>query len=111
MLHASGKEIVRAAFDYPMQAGGAEMFNETVIALKEKYGDLIRFVYGMHDSQWWAIHESIWNEQTKVEIADIVEREWLINGQKVRIKGTFYQRPTKEDKQKWKRPKLDTLAA
>lgn len=106
MLHESGKAIVRAAFDYPMQAGGAEMLNITIHDV-ERWGAGKVLLVGnqMHDSVAFAVHRSIWTEETRVRLADFAEREWNINGTKVRIKGTFYTKDGKEKKE-WQRSEL-----
>ncbi len=87
-LHASGREAIRAAYDYPMQAGGADMFNSTVNAIVETFGDDVRFYWGMHDSQYWGVREEKWDEIVP-RMKEIVEREWNISGVRIRIPADF----------------------
>lgn len=100
MLHGQGKPIIRAAYDYPMQAGGVEMYNLTIIAIVQKFGSKVQFKYGMHDSQAWGIHRPIFHMDTFLGIREIVERKWTINGEDIIIPGSFYTRDGAGDKVK-----------
>jgi len=98
------KKAVREAFDYPMQAGGAEMLIMTILALHEAFGDKVRYIYSMHDSLVLGVHRSIWSPETLVRLADILERPWRINNTDLVVPATFYTREGSEGKQEWKRP-------
>jgi hypothetical protein len=103
VLFAKGKQAVREAFDYPMQAGGAEMLIMTILGLDREFRGVVRYIYSMHDSLALGVHRSIWCPETLVRIADIAERKWNINQHELAIPATFFTRETAASKAEWKR--------
>lgn len=103
VLFAKGKQAVREAFDYPMQAGGAEMLIMTILELDKLFGDVVRYVYSMHDSLTLAVRRDVWTPETLEKIAALAERVWQVNTQDVIIPATFFTREGAAPKTKWKR--------
>ena len=103
VLYGREDQIVRAAYDYPMQAGGVRMLNATLIALDERYGERVVYKYGQHDSAIIGIHSSLFCADALTDIADLVEREWIINGVKIKVAATFFTWTKEGGKQPWKR--------
>jgi DNA polymerase I-like protein with 3'-5' exonuclease and polymerase domains len=103
VLFGQPDQIVRAAYDYPMQAGGVRMLNATLISLDERWGQSVVYKYGQHDSAIVGVHASLFCRDTLEEIADLVEREWVINGVGIRVKATFFTWTREGGKQAWLR--------
>ena len=87
VLLGDGKGVLREASNHPMQGAVSDIYNLTIVAIKEACPQA-RFVYGMHDSQWWEVPQTLW-DQYKPIIKGLVERDWLINGQSVRFPASF----------------------
>lgn len=103
VFSSTGDELVRAAYDFPMQAGGVRMFNRTLLAVTRGFPGKVQFVYQQHDSMVLAVHESIWTEETRVTLARIATREWNIRGVPLVIPATFYiWEPGEPEKKPWK---------
>lgn len=74
--------------NYPLQAGGADLYNLTIVEISEKI-NWVKFVTGMHDSQKWASPKERWQEAYTL-IRPIVEQSRLINGRMIPFPATFY---------------------
>jgi len=70
--------IVREAFNHPMQGGVASIFNETCVTVAREL-PWLTWVYGMHDSQWWACPAAR-VEETWPRLKAIVTKPWNIQG-------------------------------
>lgn len=64
--------------NFPLQAGGADLYNLTIVEVSEKV-PMAKFVYGSHDSQKWSVPSERWQEAYGL-IKPIVEQKRLING-------------------------------
>lgn len=74
--------------NYPLQAGGADLYNLTIVEICEKVKEA-KFVYGLHDSQWWSMpNDSKLHERAKI-IKMIAEQPRIINGRSIPFPGTF----------------------
>jgi DNA polymerase I-like protein with 3'-5' exonuclease and polymerase domains len=90
VLLGDGKGLLREASNHPMQGAVSDVYNLTIVAIKEACPEA-NFVYGMHDSQWWEIPQASWDEYVP-KIKAIVEKEWVINGQSVILPASFKTR-------------------
>ena len=73
--------------NYPLQAGGADLYNLTIVEVVEKVKEAT-FIYGMHDSMWFSVPTS--NYQSCLErIKDIVTQPRLINGRMIPFPASF----------------------
>lgn len=82
-------DIARAAMNHPMQGGVADIFNTTFVELQQRC-PWLTYVYGMHDSQWWACPRSQVVATWPI-LRHVVARAWIINGQSVETPATFKQ--------------------
>ena len=76
-------EQVRQAYNHPMQGGNTDIFNLTIVEIKQRVAH-VAFAWGMHDSQYWHCpleHADV----AGTLIAAIAQKEWLINGHAVTI--------------------------
>lgn len=101
VFHGMGDDLVRAAYDFPMQAGGVRMFNQTLLEIYRQFPGVVQFKYQQHDSAWLAIRRDVWGEEIRRKIASIVTREWDINGTPTVIPATFYTWEHGSKKQPW----------
>jgi hypothetical protein len=89
VFHGQGEDVVRAAYDFPMQAGGVRMFNRTILAFYRQWPGAVQFKYQQHDSFVVAFHEEVFTEATRHAAAALVQRSWVIEGRPVSIPATF----------------------
>ena len=79
---------MRQALDMPMQSGCSMVFNETIIRIAQEMPDA-RFVYGCHDSQYWALPERKYDDYMP-RIMAIADRDWTIRGVTIRLACDFH---------------------
>lgn len=87
-LNGEPEDIVREAFNHPMQGGVADIFNLTLIRIYEELAGGVRWVSGMHDAQTWACREEQY-EQCKAQISEIIHRPWNVYGVQVIFPASF----------------------
>ena len=90
MLLSDGNAKVREAFNHPMQGGGADILNLTILAVKDRF-PYSRYIYGVHDSAKFAFPLKYAGRDWE-PFQEIVEREWDIYGRKIRFPAEFEQR-------------------
>lgn len=73
--------------NYPLQAGGADLYNLTIVDVCEKVKEA-RFVYGMHDSMWFSVPRDLY-PVCYPRIRDLVTQPRLINGRMIPFPATF----------------------
>lgn len=81
-------KVVREALDFPMQGGVSDFGNLTVILLQEAF-HIIKFVWQMHDAQYWGVSRSLCTPELMQDFRNIVEREVLIEGRTKKFPGDF----------------------
>lgn len=81
------EEMKRQARNFPPQGGGADLYNLVIVEITEQVPQA-RFVYGMHDSQYWSVREAIWKEVYPT-IKHIATKSRMINGMEVPFPGSF----------------------
>ena len=89
-LMGDSQQIVREAFNHPMQGGVADIFNLTYVRILTELPSL-RWVYGMHDSQWWACPQERVQE-TWPRLKALVEAAWDVAGVTVAFPATWKER-------------------
>jgi len=77
LSHGDAKR--REALDQPMQGAVSDIFNTTIVAIS-KATPLLRWGWGMHDSQKWYVKRSDLTPALYTTIRDIVERTHDIAG-------------------------------
>lgn len=80
-------EMKRQARNFPPQGGGSGLYNLTIVEITEKVPE-VKFVYGMHDSQWWRTDARDWLKPY-LRIREIVTQARLINGMAVPFPASF----------------------
>ena len=80
--------VVREALDYPMQAAVSDIYNLTIIEISRALPSF-RYVWGMHDSQYWEVPRAQWTPDAYHQLHAIVEKEWDIKGYKMRFPADF----------------------
>lgn len=73
--------------NYPLQAGGADLYNLTIVEVCEKVKEA-KFVYGMHDSMWFSVSADC-VESLLPRIQAVVTQPRLINGRLIPFSATF----------------------
>ena len=73
--------------NFPLQAGGADLYNLTIVEIVEKVKEA-RFVYGLHDSQWWCVPKERAMELYPI-IKTIATQPRSINGRMIPFPATF----------------------
>ena len=73
--------------NFPLQAGGADLYNLTIVEICEKVQEA-KFVYGMHDSMWFSVPVNRWTELYP-RIRDLATQPRLINGRMIPFPATF----------------------
>lgn len=84
-----GRSIEREALNHPMQGGVSDLFDETIILIKEAYRLLVTWMTGMHDSQKWQVAIPALTPALLLGIRDIVERPFTIYGRKRNFPADF----------------------
>ena len=80
-LYAHGDQARREGYNAPMQCGGADILNLTIVRVITAL-PMVWYVYGVHDSFWFAVPEgacTVW------ELHDVVEQPFTINGHDLMI--------------------------
>jgi DNA polymerase I-like protein with 3'-5' exonuclease and polymerase domains len=90
LLLGDERAAIRESYNHPNQGGVADVFNLTVVRIANTIPG-VHFVYGMHDSQIWAVRSEDY-DAAREQIQAIAEREWEINGQKVIFPASFKER-------------------
>lgn len=85
---SGGDQRRREGLDYPMQGAVSDIFNTTIVLLKERY-PFLRWGWGMHDSQKWYITQARLTKEVFDGIKSIVERPHIINGQATTFPADF----------------------
>lgn len=80
-LLGQGSGVIREALNHPMQAGVSDIYNLTIIEIDATY-PVAKFVFGMHDSQWWAVPVAALTWDLFSGIRRIVEQERVIEGRR-----------------------------
>jgi len=73
--------------NYPLQAGGGDLYNLTIVEISEKVKEA-RFVYGMHDSMWFSVPAAC-VDSCYPRIRDIATQPRWINGRMIPFSATF----------------------
>ena len=73
--------------NFPLQAGGADLYNLTIVEICEKVKEA-SFCYGMHDSMWFSAPADRWSELYP-RIHDLATQPRLINGRMIPFPATF----------------------
>lgn len=73
--------------NYPLQAGGADLNNLTIVEIATKIPQA-KFVYDCHDSQYWQCPKEEW-ESIYPQLRAIAEQPRLIGGRMIPFPGTF----------------------
>lgn len=73
--------------NYPLQAGGADLYNLTIVEISEKVKEA-KFVYGMHDSMWFSVPREKVYDLFPV-IKEIAIQPRLINGRMIPFSASF----------------------
>lgn len=73
--------------NYPLQAGGADLYNLTIVEISEKIKEA-SFVYGMHDSMWFSVPRGL-VDLLVPQIKAIATQERLINGRMIPFPASF----------------------
>lgn len=73
--------------NYPLQAGGADLYNLTIVDVCEKV-KVARFVYGMHDSMWFSV-PAAYVDSCYPRIRAIATQPRCINGRMIPFPATF----------------------
>ena len=73
--------------NYPLQAGGADLYNLTIVEVCEKVKEA-RFVYGLHDSMWFTVPANR-VDALLPEIRHIVTQPRQINGREIPFPASF----------------------
>jgi DNA polymerase I-like protein with 3'-5' exonuclease and polymerase domains len=73
--------------NFPLQAGGADLYNLVIAEIAEAI-PVAKFVYGLHDSQFWGVPVAEW-ESLYPQIKAIAEKPRLIGGRMIPFKGDF----------------------
>lgn len=77
ILYSRGDQRRREGFNGPMQQGGSDILNTTIVRVCSSIPEA-RYVYGVHDSFWFAFpHESYFKVP---EIQKIISQPFTING-------------------------------
>lgn len=76
LLHGEAREIIREAFNHPLQGGVTDIFNLLLIYIRATVPH-IRWVIGCHDSMTWRIPEAYF-EQAVIHIYEILQTPWPI---------------------------------
>ena len=82
-LSAIGPKAGREAANHPMQGGGVDIYNLTIIEVSEEV-KCVEFAYGMHDSHKWSMERTLFDSPMGQEycqrIAKIAQQPRSING-------------------------------
>lgn len=81
------KSALNEMRNYPLQAGGADLYNLTIVEICEKVKEA-SFVYGMHDSMWFSVPSDL-VDLLVPKIKAIATQERLINGRMIPFPATF----------------------
>jgi DNA polymerase I-like protein with 3'-5' exonuclease and polymerase domains len=82
-------EICREGTNHPMQGGGVDVFNLTLLAIWRASRDLgAAWLYGSHDSQTWSV-PTVHAKEFQARVLDITERPWQIAGRPLRLPVTM----------------------
>jgi uracil-DNA glycosylase family 4 len=81
---SQGDSRRREGLDQPMQGAVSDIFNTTVVLLSDAF-PMLRWGWGMHDSQKWYIKRRDLTPALLDSIKQIVERVHVINGQETRF--------------------------
>jgi len=73
--------------NYPLQAGGADLYNLTIVEVCEKVKEA-KFVYGMHDSMWFSVPTDR-VESLLPRIQAVVTQPRLINSRMIPFPASF----------------------
>lgn len=87
-LSGEPEDIIREAFNHPMQGGVADIFNLTLIRIRESLDPKVKWVVGCHDSQTWACLEQDYTYCRSV-IQEIILQPWSVYGVSVVLPATF----------------------
>lgn len=87
-LSGEPEDIIREAFNHPMQGGVADVFNLTLIRIREALHPRAKWVVGCHDSQTWSCLASDYDECKSV-IQSIILQPWSVYGVSVVLPATF----------------------
>lgn len=85
---SSGDSRRREGLDQPMQGAVSDIFNTTIVQLKNQF-PFLRWGWGMHDSQKWYVSRARLTQEMFSSIRAIVERTHTIAGQVTRFPGDF----------------------
>ena len=80
-------EMKRQARNFPPQGGGSGLYNLTIVEIAARVPQA-KFVYGMHDSQYWQTQKLGWG-MVYCQIKDIATQPRLINGMLVPFPASF----------------------
>ncbi len=81
------EEMKRQARNFPPQGGGAGLYNLVIVEIASSIPEA-KFVFGMHDSQYWSVAKAIWN-RVYPRIKEIATKPRRINGMEVVFPGSF----------------------
>lgn len=73
--------------NYPLQAGGADLNNLTIVEIAHTIPQA-KFIYDMHDSQYWQCPQGEWRD-VYAQMRPIVEQPRLIGGRMIPFPATF----------------------
>lgn len=75
------KSALNEMRNYPLQAGGADLYNLTIVEISERLKNA-HFVYGLHDSMWFSVPVSSL-QPCFITIKEIATQPRLINGRMI----------------------------
>lgn len=81
------EEMKRQARNFPPQGGGAGLYNLVIVEIAEQVSEA-KFIFGMHDSQYWSVAKGVWN-RVYPRIKEIATQPRRINGMDVAFPGSF----------------------
>ena len=83
-LHMQGTALVREWINSPIQGGGADILNHTIIRATSVDPDYIHYVYGVHDSFKFTIPLDR-EEELTTKVMDAILQPYTINGYTVTL--------------------------
>ena len=82
---------IREGGNFPIQSAVGDMMNEHIISVYERSSGRCIPRWTKHDAVYWAVHIDYWDEGRAL-IREEAEREWEIEGTRLRIPATFGER-------------------
>jgi hypothetical protein len=77
--------------DHPMQAGVQDIETMIFLQIVDEFQENALFKFGMHDSQNWAFHISVF-DHARVRVREIAQPTLTINGTPMQFTASFKER-------------------